>query len=244
MCVLYLLISISSPDMPRRRVYNPGNRILNSYFRPSILANIPIALIPANTILIIPAQLTSAPCAAACNDFTSAYESYILQIIQYIIDRVNLDTVLAELQALQTEITTKVQAEAVIERIQTIILSVVDNITNRVNLDVVLRRLAYLQEELATATDLPVIYNDITGLLVYVIDQIINKENLDTVLANLTAIQVNMTGNIYIADSILTIHSTIISIVENITNRVNLDVVLRRLAYLQGLVAEALGKGC
>ena len=230
--------------MPRRRVYNPTRTVQINYFRQSILESIPVTLIPADTILIIPAQLSSAPCAAACNDFTSAYEVYILQIIQYIIDRVNLDTVLSELETLRAEITTRAQAEAVIDRIESIILGVVSNITNRVNLDVVLRRLAYLKEELATATDLPVVYNDVAELLVYIIDQITNRESLDTVLSNLTTMKINMMSSVHIAESILTIHTVIISIVSNITNRVNLDVVLQRLAYLQGLVAEVTDQGC
>ena len=233
--------------MPRRRVYNPGARGKTlAYFRIPLLSTVPAALIPANTLLVIPAPLTTkGPCQTPCADFTSTYQSYILQVIQFIIDRVNLDTVLSSLQELQQEITTKAQAEALIDRIESIILGVIDNITNRVSLDIVLRRLAYLKEELASATDLPVIYNDVASLLVYVIEQITNRESLDAVLANLITIQTSMVGMVSVADNILQVQLVLISIVENITNRVSLDIVLRRLVYAQGLVTEALaGGGC
>ena len=233
--------------MPRRRVYNPGasGKTL-AYFRIPLLSTVPAALIPANTLLVLPAPLAATgPCQTPCADFTSTYQSYILQVIQYIIDRVSLDTVLSRLQELQQEITTKAQAEATIDRIESIILGIIDNITNRVNLDIVLRRLAYLKTEVAAATNLPVTYNDIATLLVYVIEQITNRESLDAVLANLITIQTNMVGMVSVADNILDIQSTLISIIENITNRVNLDIVLRRLAYAQSLVTQALaGGGC
>ena len=100
--------------MPRRRVYNPGARGKTlAYFRIPLLSTVPAALIPANTLLVIPAPLAATgPCQTPCADFTSTYQSYILQVIQFIIDRVNLDTVLSSLQELQQEITTKAQAEA------------------------------------------------------------------------------------------------------------------------------------
>ena len=145
---------------------------------------------------------------------------------------------------MQQSITTRVQAEATVDRIESIILGIIDNITNRVSLDIVLQRLAYLKTELAKADCMPAVYNDVTELLVYVIEQITNNESLDIVLNNLLAIQTNMVDGVQVADDILLIQSTLIGIVENIINKVGLDIILVRLDYVKRLIANAMPGSC
>ena len=167
--------------------------------------------------------------------FYSLYETYILDIIQYITDKVSLDAVLNDLRALQVEIETKAQAQQVIRQIEHILLGVVDNIANRVSLDIVLSRLAYLTELLQTVdpASLPAVYGNVADLLITVIDEIVHQTPLDTVLTDLGTIQTHMSADVQIANEILEFQEIVISIVENIIHKISLDIVLGRLVYLQ-----------
>ena len=174
--------------------------------------------------------------------FYALYETYILDMIQYITDKVSLDAVLDDLRALQVQIQTKAQAQRVIKQIEEILLGVVENITNRVSLDIVLGRLAYLTELLnkVDPSELPAVYGDVADLLITVIDEVANKTPLDIVLTDLGTIQTGMAADVQIAREILEFQEIVISIVENIINRVSLDIIMGRLVYLQGKLGGAL----
>jgi hypothetical protein len=75
----------------------------------------------------------------------------LVYIIDQIINRESLDTVLANLTTLKMNMMSSVHIAESILTIHSMIISIVENITNRVNLDVVLRRLAYLQGLVAEA---------------------------------------------------------------------------------------------
>lgn len=224
--------------MPRRRCYNPTASHQINYFQGPLLASIPPALIPPNIPLL--SELIRIPVTKAeCDTFLSQYETFILSILQQIIDRVSLDSILESLQAIQPEINSRAQAEEVIATIETLILSIIDNITNRVSLDIVLNRIAYLKTKLEEAPCLPSVYIEVGELLLYAIDLVTNKESLDTVLSGLLVIQANLTANVEVANHILQIHSLIISIIQNIIDRVSFDIILNRIQYLKTLMLQA-----
>jgi len=192
--------------MPRRRTYNPTHASslkyfdnTPRYFESAITLLIPRTLAPPATNL---SQLIFVPVTTKvqCESFISQYESFILNIIQQIIDRVSLDSILEPLQAMQTEITSRVQAEQVIVTIERLILSILDNITNRVSLDVVLERVDYLKTKLAEAPCIPAVYGEVGDLLLYAIDLIMNREDLDMVLSGLVSMQTNLTTFVDVAD--------------------------------------------
>jgi hypothetical protein len=232
--------------MPRRR--NP--RVV-SFFAGSIVQQL-----PASILVNLPALFVSPPTIASAllrpqtgggtgsaavifSDFYSKYQQSILDIIQYIIDRVSLDTVLKDLQALQTTIQSRAQAERVISNIEEILLGVVDNIGHKVSLHIVLGRLQYVTNLLDTIEpeNLPIVYGQVAELLAFVIDQITNREGLVLILENLTAIRNQMTLEVHLAKEILQVQEILIGVVENVINRVSLHIVLNRLQYVQGVLA-------
>jgi len=166
-------------------------------------------------------EIVSVPVTNICA-FYSEYEAFILKIIQFIIDKVSLDTVILEIQALHKEIQTAVQANEILKTIETIMLTIVDNIAAGVDINLVLSRIAYLKQELTLAKDLPVVYNDIAELIGLVIDQITNKEPLDNVLTNLIAIHTEMVTEVQLAKEILEIQNVIITIIQNIIDAIDL----------------------
>lgn len=220
--------------MPRRRCYNPTT---TSLFAPSILQQLPASILAQLPALFVPPS--TAPVVFSTG-FYAKYQQYILDIVQYITDRVSLDTVLSELQALQATIQSRAQAERVISNIEEILLGVVDNITHKVNLHIVLGRLQYVTNLLATVgpEHLPIVYGQVADLLAFVIDQITNREGLVLVLENLTAIQTQMTLEVHLAKEILQAQEILIGVVENIIHRVSLHIVLNRLQYVQTLLAS------
>lgn len=242
--------------MPRRRCYNSTNPSNIPLFSGSIvqqlpafiLVNLPPLFVSPQTLLAILRSQPSSNYATVPSsntvtvvspDFYSKYQQAILDIIQYIIDRVSLDTVLKDLQALQTTIQSRAQAERVISNIEEILLGVVDNITHKVSLNIVIGRLQYVTNLLATVDpeNLPVVYGQVADLLAFVIDQITNREGLILVLENLTAIRNQMTLEVHLAKEILQVQEILIGVVENVINRVSLHIVLSRLQYVQGVLA-------
>lgn len=218
----------------------------------SVKTVIPRILIPPNPTTVIQSLKTgavqslsqkgSSPYTSPSASFYALYETYILDMIQFITDKVSLDAVLNNLRALQVQIQTKAQAQRVIQQIEEILLGVVENITNRVSLDIVLSRLAYLTELLnkVDPSELPAVYGDVADLLITVIDEVANKTSLDIVLTDLGAIQTGMAADAMIAREILDFQEIVISIVENIINRVSLDIVMGRLVYLRDRLGGAL----
>ena len=235
--------------MPRRRSTNPREV--------SLFAGSNVQQLPASILAFLPALFVSPPTVTflrsqprgsntvpssnvvAFSDFYSKYQQAILDIVQYIIDRVSLDTVLKDLEALQTTIQSRAQAERVISNIEEILLSVVDNVTHKVSLHIVLGRLQYVTNLLATVDpeNLPVVYGQVAELLAFVIDQITNREGLVLVLENLTAIQNQMTLEVHLAKEILQVQEILIGVVENVIHRVSLHIVLGRLQYVQEVLA-------
>jgi len=206
-----------------------------SYFAGSVVQNL-----PASILAQLPPLFVSPPTVASSTGFYAKYQQYILDIVQYITDRVSLDTVLKDLQALQTTIQSRAQAERVIANIEEILLGVVDNITHKVSLQIVLGRLQYVTNLLNTIDPghLPIVYGQVADLLAFVIDQITNREGLVLVLENLTAIRTQMTLEVHLAKEILQAQEILIGVVENIIHRVSLRIVLERLQYVQALLAS------
>ena len=212
----------------------------------SIKAVIPRILVPPDPTTVIQSLKTgatqslsqkgSSAYTSPSASFYALYETYILDMVQFITDKMSLDAVLDNLRALQVQIQTKAQAQRVIQQIEEILLGVVENITNRVSLDIVLGRLAYLTELLNTVDprELPAVYGDVADLLITVIDEVANKTSLDIVLTDLGTIQTGMAADTMIAREILDFQEIVISIVENIIHRVSLDIVMGRLVYLRG----------
>ena len=237
--------------MPRRRLTNPRvvplfNGSIIQQLPLSILVNLPALFVSPQSLvvaLLLPQTDSNAVTAPSSNavvfsDFYSKYQQSILGIIQYIIDRVSLDTVLKDLQAIHTTIQSRAQAERVISNIEEILLGVVDNISDKVSLRIVLGRLQYVTNLLATVDpeNLPIVYGQVAELLAYVIDQITNREGLVLVLENLTALRNQMTLEVHFAKEILQVQEILIGVVENIINRVSLHIVLNRLQYIQELL--------
>jgi hypothetical protein len=173
--------------------------------------------------------------------FYTLYEQYILDIIQFITDKVSLDSILGNLQVLQKEINTKYQAQLVLDQIEHILLGVIDNISHKVSLNIILYRLNHINTLLATVdpSNLPVVYGNVSELLLFVIDEIANKTSLDTILTQLSIVQTGMAAEVQLADEILAFQEIIISIVENIINRTSLTIVMGRLLYLQQRLAAS-----
>ena len=184
----------------------------------------------------------SAPISIVINpSFYTLYEQYILDIIQFITDKVSLDSILGNLQVLQKEINTKYQAQLVLDQIEHILLGVIDNISHKVSLNIILNRLAHANTLLATVdpSNLPVVYGNVSELLLFVIDEIANKTSLDTILTQLSIVQTGMAAEVQLADEILAFQEIVISVVENIINKTSLNIVMGRLLYLQKQLAAS-----
>jgi hypothetical protein len=221
--------------MPRRRCYKPTANQYSAFIKESVSAVFFTPSIPKEYQILTELITTN------IYTFYTEYETYILNIIQFIIDKISLDTVLKEIQILQAAIKTTVQAEAVLHKIEIILLSVVDNIAAGVDIKLIINRITYLKTQLALATDLPVIYNDITDLIAYVMEQITNKESLDIVLSNLLTIKTAMAGEVQIAQEIIHIQNIIITIIENVIEGIDMSFIIGRITYLQGLIKVQFG---
>jgi hypothetical protein len=223
--------------MPRRSYNSNIKNIAGSpkFYTVSVLQYIPTALLaPSTSTAHIPSTTIDTVSSNNIGGNTmSAYEVTIINIIDAITDKINLDTILEQLVPLQKEITNLAEAEAIIFRIQNIILSVVDNISNKVNMEIILDRLAYLQYELNRATCLPEVYDDIADLLGSIIDSITNREDLNMALDNLQTINTIMIPDTDLANAILKLQTMILTIIDNITNKTSLNLVLERLKYVK-----------
>lgn len=223
--------------MPRRRLYNPTASQYSTFIKLNVLlSQASIVFVPSlPTEYQIVSKITTVP-TKNISTFYSEYEAFILKIIQYIIDKVSLDTVIQDIAALQKEIQTVVEAEHILNTIETIMLTIVDNIAAGIDINLILNRITYLKQQLALATDLPVVYSNAAELIGYVIDQITNKEPLDNVLTNLIAIQTAMVAEVQLAKEILDIQNIIITIIENVIQAIDINLILNRITYLQGLI--------
>jgi len=181
---------------------------------------------------------TSTSSSTATNVF-SLYEEYVLSIIQYVIDGIAIDTILAKLKPMQQQIHTFVQAESTIRVIEEVMLSVVENLANKVSIEMVLNRIVYLKGLLASAKDLPVAYGEIEALIETIIVSITNRTPIESVLANLMSIQTSFATEVKLAEVVTQIQTTVIGILQNIIDRVDIQFVLNRFTYVRKLLAEA-----
>ena len=241
--------------MANRRCYT---RATTSFLLPSVFRSIPsnqippkyaqvVALLVANGFIQNTTQNNYSAFVSAVTGVTpptvknaySLYQEYVLSIIQYVIDGVAIDTVLAKLQPMQQEIRTVAQAEATILVIEEVLLSIVDNLTSRVSINLILNRITYLKGLLASAKDLPAAYGELAGLIEVIIDSITNREPIESVLANLMTIQTAFATEAKLAEVLTRIQTAVISILQNIIDRVDIQLVLNRFTYVRELLAEA-----
>jgi hypothetical protein len=213
------------PVNKRNRLYRKN--IINSFY-PSIRRQIePILLSDLNL--------------QKMNDALSTYEQAILDIIQYIIDRINLDTVVRYLEDLITDMNNTTDYDNVGKTITTIedtILSIMGNITNKVPFNIISSRIAYLQEIISITDDPQSSIDEIQDIILNIIQIIINKENLDNVLIQLESISAYMESITKPNIIIKNIENIILSIIENIIKRVPLTIVRDRFIYLQQQVND------
>ena len=169
----------------------------------------------------------------------SLYETYILDIIQYVIDGVAIDTILVKLRPMQQEIRTLAQAEATIVVIEEVMLSIVNNLTSKLNIGFILSRITYLKGLVAAAQNLPAAYGELSELIGSILTSIANREPIESVLANLVSIQISFASEVKLAEVVGQIQATVISILQNIIDRVDIQFVLNRFTYVRKLLAEA-----
>lgn len=231
--ILYITIYIEY-SMPGPRLRALHRDIYLDYWKASVrLHDVSYKLIS------IP--LISEPTKQICADtFLETYMAYIFKIIEYIRDRISLDTVLTDIVALKQTITSVAQAEVILIDIQNIILSILDNIRDRVGLDIILRRITYLQGQIKIAPCPPVIYTEVGTLIIEIIDKIIQKESLDTILDNLIQMKLHMAPDIYLSDSMIDVQHIILSIIDNIRDKISIDIILRRFIYLHEKLTEVI----
>ena len=225
--------------MPRRRLYNPSASQYAIYINTAVSPSSQAAIVFRVPSLPLQYQLRARIVQVETTNITSfysEYEKFILNIIQYITDRVSLDKIITELTPLRTEIRTIAEADKKLIAIQNMMLSIIGNIAACIDINLVLNRITYLQQQLSQAENLPVVYNDVTDLIVYVLNQIINKESLDNVIENLITIQTSMIAESKLAEEIINIQNIIITIIENVIGCVDINFILYRITYLQGLV--------
>jgi hypothetical protein len=242
--------------MANRRCYTYPR---TSFILPSVLRNFPpehiepkyasiLSILLANGFIqdtttksysVLITTITGNQSPITTTNVYSLYEEYILSIIQYVIDGIAIDTILAKLQPMQQEIRTLAQAEATILVIEDVMLSIVDNLISRTNIDLILNRITYLKGLVASATNLPAAYGELAELIGYILTSITNREPIESVLTNLMTIQAAFASEGKLAEVIIQIQSTIISIVQNIIDRVDIQFVLNRFTYVRSLLAEA-----
>ena len=169
----------------------------------------------------------------------SLYETYILDIIQYVIDGIAIDTILAKITPLQQEIRTLAQAESAIVIIEEVMLSIVDNLTSKINIGFVLNRITYLKGLVASAQNLPAAYGELANLIGSILTSIADREPIESVLANLMSIQTSFATEAHLAEVVTKIQTTIISILQNVIDRVNIGFILNRFTYVRKLLEEA-----
>ena len=237
--------------MPLRRGTKSSAKKTQVYFDFSVYTT---ATLPANTVTpLIPYRppvivqpdgtiYTHKPaCGADCTScIYSRLQEIILTIIQYVTDKVNLDSILTELMELRTEITSQQQAETILRRIESLILGIIDNITNRVNLRIVLQRITHLQGQLVIAGDTSSLYTEIYDLIIYIIDQIGSGTELAKVLETIQTLQYTLIPDQAVAAQIHEIEQMSLSIVDNVTNRINTTIILGRFVLLQRKINELL----
>ena len=238
--------------MASRRCYTHA---VTHFILPSVFASYPSAQIERKYATVISillsngfiqnttqqnySRLVTATSGSTTTNVFSLYEEYVLSIIQYVIDGVTIDTILAKLAPMKQQINSLAQAESAILVIEEVMLSIVENLSSRTSIDIILNRIVYLKGLLASAKDLPVAYGEIAALIESIITSITNRESIESVLANLMTIQTAFATEVHLAEVISKIQSAIISILQNVIDRVDIGFVLNRFTYVKQLLAEA-----
>jgi len=162
------------------------------------------------------------------------YQTYILEIIQFIIDKVSFDTILESLRLHRQKITTHAEAQQKLLDIQRMILSVVDMISSRVNITLVLERIAHIQKILDENDDTNMaLYDDMFDMIVEIIDEITNKQPFDQILDTLKKMQNYIAPEAEGAKGILAVQEQIIHVIENIIKGTTMSFVMERILKIK-----------
>lgn len=213
--------------MPGRRTYiiRPDAKL--KYFRGNIL-RLTGALFTTPTVVDPRVDNT------AVNDPCVIYQDYILEVIQFIIDRVSFDTILESLRIHRQAITTHAEAQQKLLDIQRMVLSVVDMISSRVNITLVLERIAYIQKILDENDDTNMaLYDDMFDMIVEIIDEITNKQPFEQILDTLKKMQNYMAPETEAAKGILAVQEQIIRVIENIIKGTSMSFVMERILKIK-----------
>jgi len=213
--------------MPSRRTYTVHPDAKLQYFRGTIL-RLTGALFTTPTVVDPRVDNTTVddPCVT--------YQTYILEVIQFIIDKVSFDTILESLRLHRQKITTHAEAQQKLLDIQRMILSVVDMISSRVNITLVLERIAYIQKVLDENNDTNMaLYDDMFDMIVEIIDEITNKQPFDQILDTLKKMQNYMAPEAEGAKGILAVQEQIIHVIENIIKGTSMSFVMERILKIK-----------
>jgi hypothetical protein len=209
--------------MPSRRTYKSSSRL--SYFRQSIytlagtlftpptlkVITQAVSTTPTGTVVVVEQQVDTT------NDPCVIYQNYVIEVIQFIIDKVSFDTIIESLRLHRQEIKTHAEAQKKLLDIQTMILSVINMISSSVNIKLVLERIEYIQNVLDENDDQNMaIYGDIFDMVIEIIDEIIDKQQFQQVLENLKKIQQYIIPETEAAKGIIAVQQQIIRVIENI----------------------------
>jgi hypothetical protein len=216
--------------MPSKRTYKVSPEIKLAYFKVSKSRITDTIFNKPNS-----QHITNITSDDTQSNIYTAFQNYILEIIQFIIDKVSLDTIIASLETYRKEINSHAEAEAALDNIKILIVSVIDNISAGVNMTIVIDRITYIQGLLKVSGD-KAIYGEIFEMIIEIIDEITNRKPLDDILSNLKKYQplINVEGDA--ANNIITIQLQIISIIENIIAGISMNIILDRISYVKGLV--------
>ena len=218
--------------MPSKRTYKVSSEVKLAYFKISksritdIIFNKPNARHITNITASDPPSI-----------IYTAFQNYILEIMQFIIDRASIDTIISSLETYRQEINSHAAAEAALEKIKILIFSVIDNISAGINLTIVLDRIAYIQELLKISGD-SAIYGEIFEMIIEIMDEVINRKPLDDILSNLKKFQSLINIEAEATINIMKIQVLVISIIESIIGGVNIYTIIDRINYVKGLVID------
>ncbi len=226
--------------MPSRRTYSIRADAKVSYFRKSIytlagaLFTPPGLQVITQTVVTTPTTTVVEQRVDTTNDPCVIYQNYVLEVIQFIIDKVSFDTILESLMIHRAEIKTHAEAQKKLLDIQRMILSVVDMISSSVNIKLVLERIEHIQKVLDENEDQNVaVYGEIFDMVVEIIDEITNKQPFEQIIDNLKKIQQYIIPETEAARGIMAVQEQIIRVIENIISGTSMAFVIERILKIK-----------
>jgi len=178
----------------------------------------------------------------ASQNIYALFEGYIFSVIQSITEGITLDTVLATLLPLQTQVNTAADAANTIRVIQNVMILLLHNVQCGIDIATLQTRLDYLQTLLATEKDLDATYTEINTFITTLIDLVGKKQPYGDLISQLTntllLMQHENMVEVQYVDDITVIQQTLLSILQNITDGIELRIVQNRLAYVQTLLKK------